>query len=72
MQRIEENSRMVRTRDLFKKIRDTKGTLHVKMGTIKDKNGKDLTEAEDIKKRWQEYTEELYKKHLHNPIITKV
>ena len=58
-----------KTRDLFKKIRDTKGTL---MGSIKDRNGMDLTEAEDIKKRWQEYTEELYKKHLHNPIITKV
>ena len=63
---IEENNRMGKTRDLFKKIRDTKGTLHVKMGTIKDKNGKDLTEAEDIKKRWQEYTEELYKKDLHD------
>ena len=55
------------TRDLFKKIRDTKGTFHAKMGTIKDKNGRDLTEAEDIKKRWQEYTEELYKKDLHDP-----
>ena len=55
------------TRDLFKKIRDTKGTLHAKMGTIKDRNGRDLTEAEDIKKRWQEYTEELYKKDLHEP-----
>ena len=55
------------TRDLFKKIRDTKGRFHAKMGTIKDKYGMDLTEAEDIKKRWQEYTEELYKKHLHNP-----
>ena len=54
-------------RDLFKKIRDTKGTLHSKMDTIKDRNGMDLTEAEDIKKRWQEYTEELYKKDLHNP-----
>ena len=54
---IEENNRMGKTRDLFKKIRDTKGTLHAKMGTIKDKNGMDLTEAEDIKKRWQEYTE---------------
>ena len=63
---------MVRTRDLFKKIRDTKGTLHVKMGTIKDKNGKDLTEAEDIKKRCQEYTEELYKKDLHDQITTMV
>ena len=64
---IEENNRMGKTRDLFKKIRDTKGTLHAKMGTIKDRNGMDLTEAEDIKKRWQESTEELYKKHLHNP-----
>ena len=59
---IEENNRMGKTRDLFKKIRDTKGTFHAKMGTIKDRNGMDLTEAEDIKKRWQEYTEELYKK----------
>ena len=59
---IEENNRMEKTRDLFKKIRDTKGTFHAKMGTIKDKNGMGLTEAEDIKKRWQEYTEELYKK----------
>ena len=58
---------MGKTRDLFKKIRDTKGTFHVKMGSIKDRNGMDLTEAEDIKKRWQEYTEELYKKNLHNP-----
>ena len=58
---------MGKTRDLFKKIRDTKGTFHAKMGTIKDRNGMDLTEAEDIKKRWQEYTEELYKKDLHNP-----
>ena len=56
----EENNRMGNTRDLFKKIRDTKGTFHAKMGTVKDKNGMDLTEAEDIKKRWQEYTEELY------------
>ena len=63
---IEENNRMGKTRDLFKKIRDTKGTLHAKMGSIKDRNGRDLTEAEDIKKRWQEYTE-LYKKDLHNP-----
>ena len=62
-----ENNRMVKTRDLFKKIRDTKGTFHAKMGTIKDRNGMDLTEAEDIKKRWQEYTEELYKKDLCNP-----
>ena len=59
---IEENNRKGKTRDLFKKIRDTKGTLHAKMGSIKDRNGMDLTEAEDIKKRWQEYTEELYKK----------
>ena len=59
---IEENSRMGKTRDLFKKIRDTKGTLYAKMSTIKDRNGTDLTETEDIKKRWQEYTEELYKK----------
>ena len=55
------------TRDLFKKIRDTKGTFHAKMGSIKDRNGRDLTEAEDVKKRWQEYTEELYKKDLHDP-----
>ena len=58
---------MGKTRDLFKKIRDAKGTVHAKMGTIKDRNGMDLTEAEDIKKRWQEYTEELYKKDLHDP-----
>ena len=64
---IEENIRMENTRDLFNKIRDTKGTFHAKMGTIKDRNGMDLTEAEDIKKMWQEYTEELYKKDLHNP-----
>ena len=64
---IEENNRMGKTRDLFKKIRVIKGTFHAKMDTIKDRNGKDLTEAEDIKKRWQEYTEELYKKDLHNP-----
>ena len=64
---IEKNNRMGKSRDLFKKIRDTKGTLHAKMGFIKDRNGMDLTEAEDIKKRWQEYTEELYKKYLHNP-----
>ena len=63
---IEENSRMGKTRDLFKKIRDTKGTFHAKMGLIKDRNCMDLTEAEDIKKRWQEYTEELYKKDLHD------
>ena len=58
---------MGKTRDLFKKIRDTKGTFHAKIGIIKDKNGMDLTETEDIKKRWQEYTEELYKKDLHDP-----
>ena len=63
----EENNRMGKTRDLFKKIRDTKGTFHAKMSMIKDRNGMDLTEAEDIKKRWQEYTEELYKKDLHDP-----
>ena len=62
-----ENNRMGKTRDLFKKVRDTKGIFHAKMGIIKDRNGLDLTEAEDIKKRWQEYTEELYKKDLHNP-----
>ena len=62
----EENSRMGKTRDLFKKIRDTKGTFHSKMGTIKDRNGMDLTEAEDIKKRWQKY-KELYKRDLHDP-----
>ena len=64
---MEENNRMGKTRDLFKKIRDTKGTFHPKMGSIKDRNGMDLIEAEDIKKRWQEYTEELYKKDLHDP-----
>jgi len=64
---IEESKRMGKTRDLFKKIRDTKGTFHAKMGTIKDRNGMDLTEAEDIKKRQQEYTEELYKKDLNDP-----
>ena len=63
----EENNRMGKTRDLFKKMRDTKGTLHANMGTIKDRNGMDLTEAEDIKKRWQQYTEELHKKDLHDP-----
>ena len=63
----EENDRMGKTRDLFKKIRDNKGIFHAKMGTIKDRNGRDLTEAEDIKKWWQEYTEELYKKDLHDP-----
>ena len=64
---IKENNRMRKTRDLFKKVRDTEGTFHAKMGSIKDRNGMDLTEAEDIKKRWQEYTEELYKKNLHDP-----
>src|SRR5574341_1072083 len=64
---IKENNRMEKTRDLFKKIRDTKGTFHAKMGSIKDRNGMDLTEADDIKKWWQEYTEELYKKDLHDP-----
>ena len=64
---IEKNNRMGKTGDLFKKIRDTKGTFHAKMVTIKDKYGMDLIEAEDIKKRWQEYTEELYKKNLHDP-----
>ena len=64
---IEENNRMEKTRDLFEKISDTKGTFHAKMGSIKDRNGTDLIEAEDIKKRWQEYTEELYKKDLHEP-----
>ena len=67
MQKIEEKNRMGKTRDLFKKIRDTKGTFHAKMGSIKGRNGIDLTEAEDIKKRWQEYTEELYKKDFHDP-----
>ena len=67
LKEIEENSLMGKTRDLFKKIGDTKGTFHTKMGTVKDRNGMDLTEAEDIKKRWQEYTEELYKKVLHDP-----
>ena len=64
---IEENNRTGKIRDLFKKTRDTKGTFHAKMGSIKDRNGMDLTEAEDIKKRWQEYTEELYKEDLHDP-----
>ena len=68
---IEENNRMGKPKDGFKKIRDTKGTFHAKMGLIKDRNGMDLTEAEDIK-RWQEYTEELYKKDLHDRIITMV
>ena len=70
---IEENNKMGKTRDLFKKIRDTKGTFHAKMGSIKDRNGMHLTEAEDIKKREQEYTEELYKKDLHTiEIVTNV
>ena len=64
---IEENKRTGKIRDLFEKIRDTKGTFHTKMGSVKDRNGTDLTEAEDIKKRWQEYTEELYKKDLNDP-----
>ena len=64
---IEENNRMGKSRDLFKKIRDTKGTFYAKMSTIKDRNGMDLREAKDIKKRWQEYTGELYKKDLHDP-----
>ena len=64
---IEENNRMGKSRYLFKKLRDTKGTFHAKMGTIKDRNGMDLPEGEDINKRWQGYTEELYKKDLHNP-----
>ena len=68
---IEENNRLGKTRDLFKKIRDTKGTFHAKMGSIKGRSGRDLTEAEDIKKRWQEYTE-LYKKDLMTQIITMV
>ena len=69
---IEENNRTRKTRDLFKKMRDTKGTFHAKMGSIKDRNGLDLTEAEDIKKRWQEYTEELYKKSFTTQIIMMV
>ena len=69
---IEENNRMGKTRDLFKKIRDTKGILHAKMGLIKDRNGMDLTEAEDTKSRWQEYTEELYKKIFMTKIIMMV
>ena len=71
-QEIEESNRMGKTRDLFKKIRDTKGTLNAKMGSIKDRNGMDLTEAEDIKKRWQEYTEELYKKIFMTQITMMV
>ena len=69
---VEEHNRIGKTRELFKKIRDIKGTFHAKMGSIKDRNGMNLTEAEDIKKRWQEYTEELYKKDLHDPDITMV
>ena len=69
---IKENNRIGKTRDLFKKIRAIKGTFHAKMGTIKDRNGMDLTEAEDINKRWQEYTEELYKKDLMTQMITMV
>ena len=69
---IEENNRMGKTTDLFKKIRDTKGTFHAKMGSIKDKNDLDLTEAEDIKKRWQEYTEDQYKKYFTTQIIMMV
>ena len=65
--KIKENNRIRKIRDLFKKVRDTKGTFHAKMGSIKDRNGMDLTEAEDIQKRGQEYTEELYKKDLHDP-----
>ena len=73
MKEIEENNRMGKTKDLFKKIRDTKGTFHAKMGSIKDRNGMALTEAKDIKKRWQEYTEELYKKKsFTTDIITMV
>ena len=64
---IDEHNRMGKTRDLFKKIRDTKGTFHAKIGSVKDRNGRDLTEAEDIKKTWQDYTTELYKKELHDP-----
>ena len=64
---IEENNRMGKTRDIFKKIRDTKGTFHAKMGSIKDRNGMDLTEAEEIKKKWQEYTEQLYREGLNDP-----
>ena len=70
--KMEENNRMGKTRDLFKKIRDTKGTFHAKMGSIKDRNGMDLTEAEDIKKRWQEYTENCTKKIFTTQIITMV
>ena len=69
---IERNNRMGKTRDLFKKIRDTKRTFHAKMGSIKDRNGRDLKESENIKKRWQKDTEELYRKDLHDQIITMV
>ena len=69
---IEENNRVGKTRDLFQEIRDSKGTFHAKMGTIKDRNGMDLTEAEDIKRRWQQYTKELHKRDLHAQIITMV
>ena len=69
---VEENSRMRKTRDLFKKMRDNKGAFHAKMGSIKDRNGMDLTEAKDIKKRWQKYTEELYKKIFTTQVITMV
>ena len=69
---IEENNRMGKTRDLFENIRDTKGTFHAKMGSIEDRNGMHITEAEDIKKRWQEYTEELYKKELMTQLTTMV
>ena len=69
---IEENNRMRKTKDLFKKIRDTKGTFHAQMGTIKDRNGMDLREVEDIRKRWQEYTEELYRKIFTTQVITMV
>ena len=72
MKRNEDSNRMGKTRDLFKKIRDTKGIFHAKMGRIKDRNGMDLTEAEDIKKRWQEYTEKLYKKILMTQITMMV
>ena len=68
----EEENRMRKTSDLFKKLRDTQGTFHAKMGTIKDRNNMDLTEAEDTKKRWQESTEELYKKDLHDPVAMMV
>ena len=72
MQEIEENNRMGKTRDLFKKIRATKEIFHAKMSTIKDRNGTDLSEAEDIKNKWQEYTEELYQKNFHDHIIMMV